>query len=153
MPGKRVSKNIIQLVYFNHYKGISAKEIAYMFSLKTRTVYNIIFRAEKEEWVDLKGSTGRPKKVMQRIERKIIRTVYVNPQSSTRRLAFQAEKDFGLRVSHATIKNVLQKDKYSSRVARKKPLLSAPNIEKRFRFATEHVSLPPEYWDDCYFLR
>ena len=27
MPGKRVSKNIIQLVYFNYYKGKSTKEI------------------------------------------------------------------------------------------------------------------------------
>lgn len=31
MPGKRVSKDIVQLVYFNHYKGKSHKEIAEMF--------------------------------------------------------------------------------------------------------------------------
>ena len=36
-PGKRVSKNIIQLVYFNYYKGKSEKEIADMFSLKIKT--------------------------------------------------------------------------------------------------------------------
>ena len=64
-PGKRVSKNIIQLVYFNYYKGKSAKEIAHMFSLKMRTVYNIITRGEKEVRLDLKGYTGRPKKVTQ----------------------------------------------------------------------------------------
>ena len=63
MPGKRVSKNIIQLVYFNYYKGKSAKEIADMFSLKIRTVYNIISRAEKEGRLDLKGSSGSPKRV------------------------------------------------------------------------------------------
>ena len=125
MPGKRVSKNIIQLVYFNYYKGKSAKEIADMFSLKIRTVYNIISRAEKEGRLDLKGSTGRPKKVTQRVERKIIKTVYDSPQSSTRGLALQVEKDLGLRVSHETIRNVLEKHKYSSRVPRKKPLLSA----------------------------
>ena len=68
MPGKRVSKNIIQLVDYNYYKGNSAKEIADMFS--------------------------RPGK---------------------------------------------------------KPLLSAQNVEKRLRFATEHVSLPPEYWHDVIF--
>lgn len=139
------------MVYFNHYKGKSAQEIADMFSLKIRTVYNIISRAEKEGRLDLKGSTGRPKKVTQRVERKIIRTVYDNPQSSTRKLALQVEKDFQLRVSHTTIRNVLLKHKYSSRVARKKPLLSAQNIEKRLRFATEQVSLPPAYWDDVIF--
>ena len=38
-----------------------------------------------------------------RIERKIINTVYDSPQSSTRELALQVEKDLGLRVSHETM--------------------------------------------------
>ena len=48
MPGKWVSKNIIQMVHFNYNKGKSAKEIADLFSLKIKTVKNIISRAEKE---------------------------------------------------------------------------------------------------------
>ena len=40
---KTSSKHIIQLVYFNYYKGKSV-----LFSLKIRTVYNIISHAEKE---------------------------------------------------------------------------------------------------------
>ena len=100
MPGKRVSKNIIQLVHFDYYKGKPEKEIADMFSLKIRTLYNIISRAEKEGRLDLKGFTGRPKKVTQSVERKMIKLVYDSPQSSTRRLALQVEKHLGLRVSH-----------------------------------------------------
>ena len=93
MSGKEVTKNIIQLVYFNYYKGKSAKEIADVFSLKIRTVYKIISRII---------STGWPKKVTRRFERKIIRTVYDNAQSSTKGLALQVEKDFGLSASHET---------------------------------------------------
>ena len=104
MSEKRVSKNIIQLVYFNYYKGKSAKEIADMFSLKIRTVYNIVFRAKKEGRLDLIVSKGRPKKVTQREERKITNTIYDRPQSSTRGLV---EKYLELRVSHETIRNVL----------------------------------------------
>ena len=122
-----------------------------MFSMKIRTLYNIITRAEKEGRLDLKGSTGKPKKVMQRVARKIIKTVYDSPQYRTRGLALQVEKDLGLSVSHETIRNVLEKHKYSSKVARKKSLLSAQNVEKRLRFATENVSLPPEYWGDVIF--
>ena len=81
MPGKRVSTNIIQLVNFNYYKSKSAKEIADMFSWKIRTVYNIISRAEKEG--DIKRSTGSAKKVTQRVERKVIKTVCGSPQAST----------------------------------------------------------------------
>ena len=43
-------------------------------------------------------------------------------------------------VSHGTIRNVLEKYKCFTRVARKKPLLSIQNVEKRLRFAIEHVS-------------
>ena len=72
------------------------KAIADMFSLKMRTFYNIISRAEKEGRLDLKESTGRPKK-----ERKIIiKTVYDSPQSNMRGLALQVKKNFGLRVAH-----------------------------------------------------
>ena len=54
MPGKRVSKNMIQLIYF---KGKSTttttkanlrRKSHYMFALKIRTVHNIISRAKKE---------------------------------------------------------------------------------------------------------
>ena len=66
----------------------------------------------------------------QRVERKITKTVYDSPQSNTRGLALQVAEDLGLRVSHEAIRNVLEKHKHSSRVARKKPLLSAQNVEK-----------------------
>ena len=84
------------------------------------------------------------KKVTQRVERKIIKTVYDSPQSSTSRLTLQMEKDLRLRVSHESIRNVLQKHKYSSRVARKKALLSAKNVEKRLRIATDDVIFSDE---------
>ena len=32
-----------------------------------------------------------------------------------------------------------------------KLLLSAQKVKKRLRFATQHVLLPPEYWDDVIF--
>ena len=64
MTEKRVSKKIIQLIDFNYYKGKSAKAIADMFPFKIRTVYNITSRAEKEGPLDLKGSSGRSKKVL-----------------------------------------------------------------------------------------
>ena len=59
------------------------------------------------ERLDLKG---RLKKFTQRVKRKIIRTVYDSPQSSTRRLVLQVEKHFGLRACHEIIinTNILQ---------------------------------------------
>ena len=82
----------------------------------------------------------------QPVGRQIIKTIYDSPQSSTRGLVLQVEKDLETRnssVSHETIRNVLERHKYSLRVATKKKILSAQNVEKRLRFAFEHVSLPP----------
>ena len=78
--------------------------------------------------------------------------LYVSGMTYSLTWTLQMEIDFGLRISHKTIRYVLEKHKYISRVARKKPVLSAQNVEKRLRFATKHVSLSPEYWDDVIFL-
>ncbi|KAM7344847.1 uncharacterized protein ACRADG_011408 isoform 2-T2 [Cochliomyia hominivorax] len=118
MPGKRITKNIIQLVYYNYCKGISAQDIADMFYLKIRTVYNIISRAEREGRFESKRSSGCPKKLNGHMERNIIKIVCNNPKFSTRRLALQVEKEYGVRVSHETIRNVLQRYRYSTGVAR-----------------------------------
>lgn len=73
------------------------------------------------------------------------------PHSSTRGIASEIYNDFGVIISHETVRNVLQKQQYFSRTARKKPLLSANNIEKRYTFAIEHVRFGAEYWDDVIF--
>ena len=116
------------MIFFNCYKSKFAKQIADMFFLKIRRVYNIISRSEKEGRLDLKGSTCRPKKVTQRVERKVIGTVYNNPQSSTntRGLALKVRKDFELCASHETVRNVLQNTNILQ------DLLSAQNVKKRF---------------------
>ena len=87
----------------------------------------------------------------QRVVRNNIKTVYDSPQSSTKGLVLQVEKDLGLRVSNETIRNVFEKNTNILQEARKKLLMSGQKVEKRLRFTTEHVSLPPEYWDDVIF--
>ena len=85
MQGKRVSKNITQFFYFSCYKGKSAKEIAPWNS----KLYHHIPCCKRKGRLDLKVSIGRPKKVKQRVERKITKTVYDSPKSNTVGLALQ----------------------------------------------------------------
>ena len=88
---------------------------------------------------------------MQGAERKIIKTGYDSPQSRTRGLAFQIEKDLGLRVYHETIRNVVKNTSILQEWLLKKTLLSAKNVKKRLRFAIDYISLPPGYCDDVIF--
>ncbi|XP_073837898.1 uncharacterized protein [Musca autumnalis] len=105
MTGKRMPNEIAQLVYFHHQTGKSVKEIADMLSLRARTVYNIIYRAEKEQRLERNYSPGRPKTLIG-IEAKIAKILIVKPELSTRRLARQLESDYGLKVSHETVRRI-----------------------------------------------
>lgn len=119
MPGKRVTSDIIQLVYYSFYEGKSVQDISKTFSLTRQTVYNIINRAEKENRLELHYSPGRPKKLSNRNERQIIKKVYNKPQISTRAIANEIKLESGVEISHETVRKVLLKNKYSSRAARK----------------------------------
>lgn len=151
MPGKRLSYDVIQLIYYNRQMGKSVIELSEMFSVTRKTIYNVLNRAENEGRLELKRGGGPKPKINKRTERIIIRKIMQNPQISTRKLARELEEECGVKVCHETIRQTILKNKYSSRVARKKPLLSAANIEKRFSFANTNVSHPTEYWDNVIF--
>lgn len=151
MPDKRTSFEIIQLVYFNHQKGKSVQELSEMFSLTRQTIYNILNRAKKEDRLQPRLASGRPRKISERTERVLLRKVDGNPQISTRRLASELQKECGIAVSHETIRQVIKRNQYTSRVARKKPLLSSENIEKRLKFSRKYIGEPNDFWIDVIF--
>lgn len=151
MPGKRVDENLIQLVYFNYYKGKTAKELSEMFDIKLRTIYNIICRAEKENRLHHNNSMGRPPKLTKREQSKLLRTVNDAPLTTLREMTLMVKNDSHKDVSHETVRKVLKANQYSSHVARKKPLLSKVNIEKRLSFAVANFDQASEYWDDVIF--
>jgi len=151
MPGKRVDENLIQLVYYNYYNNKTAKELSTMFDIKLRTIYNIINRAEIQNRLHLNNSPGRPPKLTRRDHSKILKNINNNPQTTLRQLALDLKNDCNKTVSHETIRKVLNTHKYSSHVARKKPLLSAINIDRRLKFSIANANRPAEYWNDVIF--
>lgn len=151
MPGKRLPYNIIQLIYYNRQLEKSAEELSEMFSVSRRTIYNVINRAEKEGRLELKQRGGRKNKINKRAERLITRKVSQNPNISTRSLAAELKEELGVVVCHETVRQTLIRNKYSSRAARKKEILSAANVEKRLSFATLNVLHPNDYWDNVIF--
>lgn len=151
MPGKRLSFEVIQLIYNNYELGKNVQELSEMFSVTRRTIYNVINRAENEGRLELKRGDGPVPKINKRVERIMLRKINTNPQISTRKLAKELLEECDIVVSHETVRQTLIKNKYSSRVARKKPLLSTRNIEKRYSFALNYISQPVDYWDDVIF--
>ena len=66
-------------------------------------------------------------------------------------MAIKLKNKCRVHVSHSTVRTTLINNKYKSRVARKKPLLSKRNIEKRLTFAQEYINQPNDYWKDVIF--
>lgn len=147
MPGKRLSFDVVQLIYYNHQLGKSVADMVEMFSVSRKTIYNVLSRAKNEGRLETKSGGGRKRKIDRRADRVIMRKDNPNPQISVRTLA----KELDLVVSHETVRQVILRHEYSSRVARKKPLLSSVNVEKRFTFAVNMISKPAEYWDDVIY--
>lgn len=119
MPGKRTSFDVAQLVFYNHQIGKSIQELSEMFSLTRQTIYNILNRAKNENRLEPKPTSGRPRKISDRAERVLLRKVDKTPQISTRTLASELKEECGVVVSHETIRQVMKKNKYTSRVAQK----------------------------------
>lgn len=151
MPGKRLSFDVVQLIFYNRQLGKSVPELVEMFSVSRKTIYNVLSRAENEGRLEAKGVGGRKKKISDRASRLMMRKIKSNPQISTRTLAKELKEECGVDVSHETIRQAILRHGYSSKVARKKPLLSSTNVEKRFCFALTMLRHPEEYWKDVIF--
>ena len=99
-----------------------------MFSLKIRTVYNIISRAKKEGRLGLKESKRTPKMMSQRVERKIIKTERIS-SSNEKRQGYV----FPMKPSEMFLKNINILQEWLG----KKLLLSAQNRKILILFNTQ----------------
>jgi len=115
-------------------------------NIKLRTIYNILIERK-----NINNSPGRPPKLTRRDHSKILKNINNNPQTTLRQLALDLKNDCNKAVSHETIKKVLNTHKYSSHVAKKKPMLSAINIDTRLKFSIVNANRPAEYWNDVIF--
>ncbi|KAM8718847.1 hypothetical protein ACLKA7_001539 [Drosophila subpalustris] len=66
-------------------------------------------------------------------------------------IAAEVKEEFGKDVHPMTIRRVLHEADYNSCVARRKPLISPINQEKRLEFAKEFQSKPASFWDQVLF--
>lgn len=121
-------KNYIELIIWN----------------KLRTTHNIINRTGKENCLELKHSGGKPSKLNRCDRSKILKNINNNPKNSSTPLA-TFWKTIVETVSHETVRIVQKK------IAKKKHLLSALNIERRVNFSIAHVNKRAEYWDGIIF--
>ncbi len=149
--GRNTSFDLRQLVIFNRAKGFSGDKISRILSVPRSTVYDILKRFEKENRIESIKQTGRPPKLSVQDERFIERTVTKNPKVTATMIATELNSRINSHVSPSTIRRVIRKKGFKSRIPRSKPLLSKVNIRKRLEFAQKYAHVNKNFWDDVIF--
>ena len=87
--------------------------------------YNLIGKTATKE------GQGREKKTSESFDRNLIVQVKKNRFISARKLAEQAEENYGIKFSHQTIRNRIRDQGFQGRLARNKPYLSKKHTKRR----------------------
>ena len=139
---------------FNDAK-LPKKEIARRLGLDSKAVRNALKKFDEGggSSASLRDAprSRRPPKLDDRSTRRLVRLVEQNRKKSARLLRDELSVDGGPKVSVSTIKLALKKAGLPARVAVKKPFVSNVNIEKRLKFAKEHISWTAEDWSKVLF--
>lgn len=135
-----------QLIVNLYQRGYTYAKIADEIGKGISTVGYIIKKFKDENLIANKSRKGRPKKLTEREEKRILREVKQNPRTSATNIVSHLATYSGKTVSTETVKRVLRKAGYGGRVARKKPYINDVNRRKRLAFAKEHQNKPPEFW-------
>lgn len=145
------SFDVRQRVIWHHTKGLSVRKIASATHVSTTTVHRIIQQYSIENRIEAKTSTGRPRKITERMTNLLERQVKKTPKISTPKLATLIKENFDETVNPRTVQRALERRGYRSRIARRKPCLSKVNIQKRLDFANKWVHAPESWWNRILF--
>lgn len=115
--------------------GTSQNQIAKQYGIPRQTVNDIIHRWKQFGVVDPLARSGRPKKTTPRMDR-AIKFASSKARFNTPR---SIGKEVGANVSPRTVARRLNEYGLRARFARRKPLLSQKNIERRLQYAKDHV--------------
>lgn len=132
--------------------GKSYSEISSIVKRSKSTIQCVIKNYEKNESFEMAPGRGRKKILNDKMERKIVRMVKVDPKISAPKIAAEITVSHGISLNPQTVRNVLHSKGYQGRAIRKKPYISKTNVQKRLDYANAYVSKPDDFWKNVIFL-
>ncbi|XP_065662882.1 transposable element Tc1 transposase-like isoform X2 [Hydra vulgaris] len=110
------------------------------------TVSDIMKKYNLIETTATKEGQGRKKKTSKSFDRNLIIQVKKNRFISAQKLAEQAEENYGIKLSHQTIRNRIQDQGFQGRLVHNKPYLSKKHMKRRLEFAQNFKKMPLSFW-------
>lgn len=115
------------------------------------SVQKVFNRYNRGNRVENAPSTGPQPKLNDSDKRNILRTVKENAFVSCRKISDDLAIYDKKRVSVEILRRAVVENGFSSRMPRKKPLVSSTSKEKCITFAKTYCDKPVEFWDEMLF--
>lgn len=144
-PGER--KIILKL----RGEGKTFREIGEIVGRTHSSIQRVVANFNSTGSILSKHRSGRPSKLTHREKRDILKTVKLNPRITAAKIQENVKEKFGKEIHEDTLRKIVKKAGYHSRVARRKPHISETNKKKRMDFANKFISKPPEFWEQVLF--
>lgn len=125
---------------------LSYKQISDRLNCSKKKVFNALKHFEMHNTCENVPRKTRPRKTSVRDDRKIIRLSKADPKKSARVIQREVCDEIDSPVSVWTIRRRLVEAGLHGRVARKKPMVTKRQRQKRLEFARHHLSYPKEQW-------
>lgn len=124
---KETTESERKIIIYLHNQGKSYAEIGEMIDRSRFTISSIVKRFKDATSLENESRTGRPLALIDQGRTQIVRKVQANPKISSTQVAAEVRESFGNGVHPLTIRRVLHEFNYSTRVARRKALISTTN--------------------------
>ena len=136
-----------------HEKGLGYGKIASKTNFKEGTIGKIIQRWKRTGSVANKPRRGVTRKTTHRIDCCILNNIKGNCGISAPKIASEVKQQFSVLVLPQTIGNRLRDNGFKGLIARKKLFKSKSNMEKRLKWAKDHIGWSINNWKKSHLER
>lgn len=147
MSRKSYSNDLKLKIVQMHKNGLSQKDISVQLTINKSVICRIIKRYRERGSVNTAPRSGRPRKITQKNENRILRLIKSDPFMSASTII----NELNLEVSSRTVQRQLVKNRLLTRRPAKKPLLSKKNRMARLAFARKHINWDVKKWKTVLF--
>ena len=147
---RELSEDLRTKIVEKYQQSQGYKSISRDLDVPLSTVRNIIKKFAIHGTVANLPGRGRKRKIDERLQRRIVRMVDKQPQTSSKEIqaVLQAQ---GASVSARTIRRHLNEMKRYGRRPRRTPLLTQRHKKARLQFAKMYLSKPKSFWENVLF--
>ena len=143
----RISDEMRYKVVDLHQDQLGYKKIAKITGISISTIRWIIKKHARTGQVANLPKSGRPKKTSKRLDKLIVKQFEENPFSTAEDVNKYLKNNNLADISTQTVRNRINDADLGNYSARKKPLLSPINIQKRLFFAKKYLKKSENFWN------